>query len=140
MSSTSLLTKLINTIHQSKRLKYQKLLSQKQLYIAVKVWTGSSRFKKPTDIPLHSKQRVTQREQRKAPLKWKSHDSSGLILQNKYLFRTKLAERGRERQRENILLTHSPRWNLKDVNCLVQQAATMIDRFVSYGVSVVSLS
>ena len=36
MSSTSSLTKLINTIQQSKRLKYRKLLSQTQLSIRVK--------------------------------------------------------------------------------------------------------
>ena len=53
-------TKLINTTHQSKRLNFQKLLST---------------------------QRVTQRGKRKAPLKGKSYESSGLILQNKYLFK-----------------------------------------------------
>ena len=56
-----------------------------------------------------STQRVIQREERKATLKRESYDSSGLILQNKYLFRTKLADRGEEKQREKILLTtHSP--------------------------------
>ena len=33
--------------------------------------------------------------------------AKGLILQNNYLFRTKLAERGRERQRENFINTLS---------------------------------
>ena len=49
-----------------------------------------------------STQRVTQREKRKATLKRESYDSSELILQNKYLFRTKLADRGEEKQREKI--------------------------------------
>ena len=54
-----------------------------------------------------STQRVTQREKRKATLKRESYDSSGLILQNKYLFRTKMAERGRKRQREKFYQQHT---------------------------------
>ena len=49
-----------------------------------------------------STQRVIQREERKATLKRESYDSSGLILQNKYLFRTKLADRGEEKQCEKF--------------------------------------
>ena len=40
-----------------------------------------------------STQRVTQRDKRKAPLKGEK---------NKYLFRTKLADRGEEKQREKF--------------------------------------
>ena len=37
----------------------------------------------------------------------KGKDSSGLILQNKYLFRTKMAEKGRKRQREKFYQQHT---------------------------------
>ena len=61
---------------------------------------------------LLSTQRVTQRGKRKAPLKGKSYESSGLIFQNKYLFRAKLAERRKKKQREKFLLkTFSPMLN-----------------------------
>ena len=67
------------------------------------------KFRAPMREKPLSTQRVTQREKRKATLKRESYDSSGLILQNKYLFRTKLADRGEEKQREKIVLTtHSP--------------------------------
>ena len=51
--------------------------------------------------------RVTQRDKRKAILKGESYDSSGLILQNKYLFRTKLADRGEEKQREKNFINNT---------------------------------
>ena len=54
-----------------------------------------------------STQRVIQREERKATLKRESYDSSGLILQNKYLFRTKLADRGEEKQREKNFINNT---------------------------------
>ena len=44
--------------------------------------------------------RVTHWESRKASLQANRYVSSRLILQNKNLFKTHLAERGRERQRE----------------------------------------
>ena len=46
------------------------------------------------------------------------YDSSGLILQNKNLFKTNLAERGREKPSEKRIWLHSQKWSFKDVNGL----------------------
>ena len=65
------------------------------------------KFRAPMREKPLSTQRVTQREKRKATLKRESYDSSGLILQNKYLFRTKLADRGEEKQREKNFINNT---------------------------------